>query len=831
MGFLLRFAGVCIFCGLIAWFAVVSLVPPVGGRRPIQARNSAEVPAKRASPRPSEISYPKLPLYGREFLDDDSGYSFAYQWTAPIKDRGSLAECLEACRGRSRRGIASLQQELARYLKSGSLTPDESIEKSKIETRIALLHMYDGDFVEADRWIEKAVASAGAPGLPPDLEANLIALRGVAAMRRGETENCVDCMGPSSCIFPLMPEAIHTNPRGSQAAVAYFTEYLRRRPSDLGVRWLLNVAEMTLGAYPDRVPPEFLMPLDSFASRGHVGRFDNVAPLVGLDARGPNMAGGSLFEDFTGDGLPDIVTTTTDWERGASFFVNRGDGTFEDRSKPSGLDAQTMAPNASHADFDNDGRPDMVLLRGNWEHPYRLSLMRNVGEGRFEDVTLAAGLGRPIACPSAVWGDYDNDGDVDLFACGEYSPSGDETSAAHDPKRLGAVPENFCRLYRNNGDGTFTDVAESAGVTNQRWAKGATWGDFDDDGRPDLYVSNFRGANRLYHNNGDGTFVDAALKLGVTEPTDSFACWSWDFDNDGKLDLFVNAYRTTLDDFAGGVYGLKENRSERPRLFRNLGPEGFKDMTIEAGLDRAFLTMGANFADVDNDGFLDMYLATGKPGYSMLVPNVMLKNVDGNHFVDVTTSSGTGHLQKGHGVSFADWDRDGDLDLFVEAGGAQPGRQGPQPALPESRPETALAGDPPGRHPEQSLGDWGQGPRRHRRRARPAGAVDPSGRRRQLQLRRQQPGRLDRAGRPLRAGLGQGRMAHDQVDPDVRSRGRPGDRDPGRSRLLPDVRCQAPTRPNNSDPPEPERQSNASGPLQAIGRGRECTADQFVKLG
>jgi hypothetical protein len=121
------------------------------------------------------------------------------------------------------------------------------------------------------------------------------------------------------------------------------------------------------------------------------------------------------------------------------------------------------------------------------------------------------------------------------------------------------------------------------------------------------------------------------------------------------------------------AYGRKETRSERPRLFRNFGPGGFQDVTTEAGLDLVTMPMGANFADVDNDGFLDMYLATGKPGYSLLVPNVMLKNVDGTHFVDVTTSSGTGHLQKGHGVSFADWDRDGDLDLFVEAGGAAPG--------------------------------------------------------------------------------------------------------------------------------------------------------------
>ena len=672
MRFPLRLGAVCISCVLVAWFAVDALIGRDESRRAARPGPRAEGQAARNTPRPGAPSYPPIPLYGKGFLDD-SGYDVGYSWTARINDRGSLAECLEACRGRSRRGIAALGRELARLPDSTRLTPGEAVEKCKIETRIALLHMYDGAFVEADRWIERAIKSAGTPGLPPDLQANLVAFRGVAALRRGETENCVACLGPSSCIFPLAPEAVHTKPGGSRAAADYFTEYLRRRPGDLGVRWLLNAAAMTLGTYPDRVPREFLLPLDPFESRGDVGRFENVAPLVGLDARGPNMSGGSIFDDFTGDGLPDIVTTTTDWDMGASFFVNRGDGTFEDRSKPSGLDAQPMALNASHADYDNDGRPDLIILRGGWEHPYRLSLMHNVGDGRFEDVTLAAGLGRPIACPSAVWGDYDNDGDVDLFACGEYSTATDDASGAIDPGRLGAVPENLCRLYRNNGDGTFSDVAESAGVTNGRWAKGAAWGDFDGDGRPDLYVSNFQGPNRLYRNAGDGTFTDLAPELGVTEPVDSFACWFWDYDNDGKLDLYVNAHRATLDDFVGTAHGRKEGRSERPRLFRNLGPGGFRDVTAEAGLDRVVLPMGANFADVDNDGFLDMYLATGRTGYSFLVPNVMLKNVDGSHFVDVTTSSGTGHLQKGHGVSFADWDRDGDVDLFVESGGAVPG--------------------------------------------------------------------------------------------------------------------------------------------------------------
>ena len=119
--------------------------------------------------------------------------------------------------------------------------------------------------------------------------------------------------------------------------------------------------------------------------------------------------------------------------------------------------------------------------------------------------------------------------------------------------------------------------------------------------------------------------------------------------------------------------GITVEKSGRPRLYRNLGTDGFRDVTREVGLDRPMAPMGANFGDIDNDGYLDFYLGTGWMSYSGLVPNLMIKNVDGRRFQDITVSSGTGHLQKGHGVSFADWDRDGDLDLFVECGGAVPG--------------------------------------------------------------------------------------------------------------------------------------------------------------
>ena len=371
------------------------------------------------------------------------------------------------------------------------------------------------------------------------------------------------------------------------------------------------------------------------------------------------MAGTCLVDDFDGDGLLDVFMPTTEPERGALLLHNGGNGTFQDVSRTANLDDQIMSLNACHADFNNDGTLDIVMLRGAWEVPRRMSLLRNRG-GAFDDVTASARLGDPIATQAAGWADYDNDGRVDLYVAGEFDLS------RPDPRNRG-------RLYHNRGDGTFENVAAAAGVTNDRFGKGVAWGDYDDDGLPDLYVSNLGQPNRLYHNQGDGTFVDAAAVLKVTGPGDSFACWFWDYDNDGRLDIWVNPYRSKLSEVIADQLG-RPSSGMRPRLYRNAGvSEPFQDVTAQVGLDRVVLPMGCNFGDLDNDGFLDMYLGTGRPSYLFLMPNVLFRNDGGRRFEDITAATGTGHLQKGHGVAFADWDRDGDADIFLEAGGAVPG--------------------------------------------------------------------------------------------------------------------------------------------------------------
>lgn len=615
----------------------------------------------------SHPSRPEMPRFGAGGFEN-GGYGTAVRFTGEIRDRTSLGELSAAYASRGRRGLAERMARLERLPRD---VVDPTFPRLRAQASVAYLLMYEGRFAEAAEWTERDLREN--PSAPPSLLANLEALLGVIHLRRGEIENCLECRGPSSCIFPIAAEAVHQKPSGSRAAIEHFTSYLRKRPDDLGVRWLLNVAYMTLGEYPDKVPSEWRIPLDSFRSHVDIGRFENVASEAGLNTRGPNMAGGSVLDDFTGDGLPDVFTTSFDPDLGASLFVNRGDGTFEDRSGPAGLKGQTLALNCAQADYDNDGRLDVVLLRGGWENAARMSLLHNLGDGRFEDVTVAAGLGEPIASHSAAWGDFDNDGRLDLYVCGEFADTSRAGLFAGDGALILKDPRNHGRLYRNNGNGTFTDIAERAGVRNDRYAKGAAWGDFDGDGDADLYVSNLGQENRLYRNNGDGTFVDVAHDLGVAGPVASFSCGFLDFDNDGRLDLFVSEYNGAIEHWIASQLGQGSADLGHPWLYHNEGGSGFREVGASMGMDRMVMAMGMGIGDVDNDGYPDIYLGTGRPDFSALVPNVLYKNIAGRRFEDITTSSGTGHLQKGHGISFADFDRDGDVDFFVEVGGAVPG--------------------------------------------------------------------------------------------------------------------------------------------------------------
>ncbi len=512
--------------------------------------------------------------------------------------------------------------------------------------------------------------------LSPELPIFLTFDQGVAHMRLAENENCAHSDAAESCLLPIREGGVHTNPEGATGAIEYFTEVLRVTRPDTDIhlsnRWLLNVAAMTIGQHPEGVPEPYLIPPSAFERGDPFTRFRNIAWRLGLDTF--SLAGGAVADDFDGDGYLDLLVSNWDPSGQLRLFRNQQNGSFVDRTEAAGLLGLYGGLNMVQADYDNDGDTDVLVLRGAWlydagRHPN--SLLRNDGRGGFTDVTFEAGLGDAhYPTQTAAWADYDGDGDLDLYV-GNESAFGQQISFTQRDT-LGAQTNeaNFpSQLFRNDGDGTFTDVAEAAGVTNDRYAKAVVWGDYDGDWRPDLFVSNYEGENRLYHNDGDGTFTDVAGALGVTGPIESFPAWFWDFDNDGALDLFVSAYSASNRDLAALALGLP-TQGVTPRLYRNGGDGSLGDVSTDQGLVHPAAPMGSNFGDLDNDGYLDFYLGTGYPDYEHLMPNVMYRNRGGTGFAEVTTSGGFAHLQKGHGVVFADFDNDGDQDVFEQMGGA-----------------------------------------------------------------------------------------------------------------------------------------------------------------
>ena len=213
-------------------------------------------------------------------------------------------------------------------------------------------------------------------------------------------------------------------------------------------------------------------------------------------------------------------------------------------------------------------------------------------------------------------------------------------------------------------------------MTNERFTKAVVWGDIDHDRYPDLFVSNLHGDNRLYHNQGDGTFRDVAIDAGVADFQQSFPAFFWDYNNDGRLDLFVASYETATHKLARSLLGQSVDGA-RCRLYQGDGHGNFRNVASESRLDEPVFAMGLNFGDLNNDGYLDFYLGTGDVDFRHIVPNKMYLNESGNRFKDVSYPGGFGHLQKGHAIAFADFDLDGDLDIFQQMGGAYLGDQYP----------------------------------------------------------------------------------------------------------------------------------------------------------
>jgi tetratricopeptide (TPR) repeat protein len=573
---------------------------------------------------------------------DYSGFASALTAVAKFdKPDGWTRDPRQACEVPSQ-AVSSVLEQLQSLLKRPNAPPAFLRDANSL---LADLHAYRGNMDDAIGYWQSAyeVALVNTPNRVPQLEESL----GVAHLHRAGMALYKRFIFP----VPLTPASLDDPQKDDLAkASEYFRRYLKRVPNDGEVKWLLNLTHMLSGQYPAGVPKEYLIPPAQFESKDAAVHFVDVAPAAGLDRTG--QAGGAIADDFDNDGVLDlIVSSVNDCEPLIYYHGNR-DGTFTNRAAQAGLASQTGGLNIIQTDYNNDGCKDILILRGGWEYPRPKSLLRNNCDGTFTDVTRQSGLADVLtATQTAVWVDIDNDGKLDLFVGNENSPN---------------------QLFLNKGDGTFEDIASSAGVGKTGFTKAVVAADYDNDGYVDLYVSTLNGEHHLYHNNHDRTFTDVTREAGVEGPWTTFGAWFFDYDNCGWPDLFVAGYGYSVEDVIHG-YLKRPQGGEKLRLFKNLGNGKFRDATSEAGLDRVLMPMGLNFGDIDNDGFLDFYLGSGNPSYASPVPNVLFHNKEGKRFVDITASSGTGVLPKGHGIAFADFDRDGDEDIFVVMGGAVPG--------------------------------------------------------------------------------------------------------------------------------------------------------------
>ena len=364
-------------------------------------------------------------------------------------------------------------------------------------------------------------------------------------------------------------------------------------PSNERSRAWLWLASRSLGGYPESVPAEYQMEMKVGYEPATV-RFEDIAEKLGLDKTSAGR--GTAVFDYNNDGLLDILFTAA--HGGCSLYRNNGDGTFTDVSINSGLDACVNGFVVTAGDYDNDGFVDLYVTRLGF-YAGNSVLYHNNGDGTFTDVTEQAGVQSWGPGFTASWVDYDCDGYLDLFVANNLGGLFDRR-----------IPN---RLFHNNGDGTFTDVTEAAGLHTIFPTFGSSWGDYNNDGYPDLFLSASLGRPQLFRNNGDGTFTEVGVEAGMTDFVVGTTCFFCDYDNDGWLDIV----QFTWSDHEDVIHTMKTGHGPADgspmRVYHNNRDGTFSMRSGELGIDGCWGTMTGNCGDLNNDGNLEFLLGNGSP--------------------------------------------------------------------------------------------------------------------------------------------------------------------------------------------------------------------------
>jgi len=427
---------------------------------------------------------------------------------------------------------------------------------------------------------------------------------------------------------------------------------LEANPGNEPARHWLWLASERLGGYPPKVPAEFRMKPRSGWGKATV-RYEEISAICGLDKT--SGARGIAAFDYNNDGLLDVVVAAA--HAGITLYRNNGDGTFTDVSVESGLYRSTNGFGISAGDYNNDGFVDLCVCRMGF-YGGECELWRNNGDGTFTDVSKESGVGSWAPSFSVSWVDYDCDGLLDLFVATNLGGLFDRKTPN--------------RLFHNNGNGIFTDVAREAGITSMWPTIGHSWGDYNNDGYPDLFLSNAIGPPELYRNNRDGTFTNVTDQANLNHPNLAFGAQWCDIDDDGWLDVIQYAWSIHED----VVYSLRTGESPRygnpTRIYRNNRDGTFTEIGREMGIQECWGSMSGNAADLNNDGHLDIALGNGGALMDRVEPVVILEN-DGQKFRNVTFAAGLPAVGKSHGLNCADLFNDGRLSILVGAGGNYPG--------------------------------------------------------------------------------------------------------------------------------------------------------------